>query len=60
VLVNVNVPLPGVTAVVVLELLFTAVVLDVAPQLVNRLAAVSNIAVAKYILFFKAYLPFSF
>jgi hypothetical protein len=60
VLVNVNVPLPGVTAVVVLELLFTAVVLDVAPQLVNRLAAVSNIAVAKYILFFKADLPFSF
>jgi xanthosine utilization system XapX-like protein len=60
-LVKVNVPLPGVTAVVVLlELLFTAVVLDAAPQLVNRPAAVSNIAVAKYIIFFKADLSFSF
>jgi hypothetical protein len=60
VLVNVNVPLPGVTAVVVLELLFTAVVLDAEPQLVNRLALISNIAIDKYIIFFKADLPFSF
>jgi xanthosine utilization system XapX-like protein len=59
-LVKVNVPLPAVTAVVVLlELLFTAVVLDAAPQLVKRLAAISNIAIAKYIIFFKADLSFS-
>jgi hypothetical protein len=49
-----------VTAVVVLlELLFTAVVLDAAPQLVKRLALISNIAIAKYVIFFKANLPFS-